>query len=63
MKNENGFSLIELAVSAALLAIITTLAASQLQGIEQSIKLKAEAVEWQQSQQADDLQAVLDSVN
>ena len=49
-KNENGFSLIELAVACAIMATLMTMGAIQLNGVADSIKAQAqEAHEAQQN--------------
>jgi len=58
MKNENGFSLIELAVSTAILTVITLMAATAYSDAANDIENKVNAVKEMQAANPDTLYLV-----
>lgn len=58
-KNEAGFSLIELAVSCAILSTLTAVAASQLIPIQQKLEDRAAEIKWAEEQKAYEYDAII----
>lgn len=59
---ESGFSLIELVVAMAIVAMLTAAGIGTLTPLIEQFEEKAAAIEMQQQNQADELQFYLDSI-